>query len=422
MARHFVDWHAKFMDVNKNVNTAKVFLEWAGYSAISGALERKTWIALPGGSICYPNQFIFIIAPSGVSRKSSGTRPAYNVLSELPDIGFLSTQFSAAALIDQLQAIGTKKTFHWAEKTFNHSAAYLFTSEASVSLKDIEGSNIELLTDLWDGGSYSGWTNTVGWGRGTVSRGHIKIFNPCLNILGCSTPDWLVKALGGRHAMDGGFTSRCLFVVHNGGVDQILDWVEHGDPEQDAITHQKLVEDLKEINQLSGPYQPDAGYRESYNALNREVTQWLLDNPTAPMRGYFSRKLWHVMKMSQVVAASQGDSMVLTEHHFQSALKRINKIEPAMLTAFIRDGNNPDAKAIHMVWEFIRKRSSMTFTKAELIQVLINDVTEKQILMAIRLLTETKKVVAVVQPNLIYYKVLDRGAIDKIPNEPMKNP
>jgi hypothetical protein len=408
MARKFANWHDAFMEYYKNVNTAKVFLEWSAYSAVSAALERKTWINVPGG-VCYPNQFIFIIAPSGVARKSVGTKPAYRLVGELPNMGLLSTQFSAASLINQLSEIGLNKKFSWEGTEYNHSAAFLYTSEASVSLKDIEGSNIELLTDLWDGGSYPGWSRTISWSRGTVGRGNIRIFNPCLNILGCSTPDWLIKALGGRHALDGGFTSRCLFISHSGGADQGTEWVDDFEAKE-GYSHEllDLIHDLKEINKMQGPFRPNAAFRAEFNAMNKEISQWLADNPTATMRGYYSRKLWHVLKLSQVMAAIEGDSMDINANHFKRARNALESIEPSMLNAFGREGNNPDAKAIWAIWDYLRKRKNLTFTKADLMHGFINDCTEKQIMMTIRILTETKKVSAVVQPGMIYYKINDR--------------
>ncbi len=357
--RNFPSFIDAFLDYSKNVGAPHKFLLWSAISGVAAALERKTWIHYNGVQVIYPNMYIMLIADSGIARKSTATRPLMEIIYEIPELKHMSTQLSAASLVEQLRDAGKEKTFEFDKVKYQNSSLFAYASEAKVTIGDQKGLNgiQELLTDFYDCGTPNTWHDKKGWSKKTLSGGSITIFNPCLNLLACSTPVWLNEAIG-KSGIEGGFASRCIFVTQKEREGDSVGWLNEDEYDKGKPSKHKklLIEDLTQISKLQGVYKTAKGWKETFNDIKKEI-DGLIDESN-DMRSYYSRKLWHCMKIAQILAADQSDGMLLTPEHLLSAKELLESIEPDMYSAFAARGENKSLASLYNVWEIMRKRKS----------------------------------------------------------------
>jgi hypothetical protein len=298
-----------FMDYSKAVGAPDKFLLWSAISGIAGCLERRTWITYNNIQVIYPNLFVMLIADSGIANKSTATRPIMDLLYNVETLNFMSAQMTAAALIAQLQRAGDSKEFELKGIKYKNSSVFSYSSEAKVTLGDNKAfSGIqELLTDFYDCGDPSTWSDRKGWTKHLVSTGEQVVFNPCLNLLYCSTPVWLLEALG-KSGIEGGFASRCIFIHQKERHKANQEWLD----EEDQVVNKEisdmrssLIHDLKIIASMRGEFKPVKGFKDVYNRFLKERNDKLdrADNPQ--MQPYYARRMWHLLKLTQILAANE---------------------------------------------------------------------------------------------------------------------
>lgn len=380
-----------FMEWTQYVETAEKYLRWGAISIISGALERKCWITHPGSNlIFYPNQYIFLVGNSGVARKSTAATIAQELLSHVPGICFLPERITAASLFDELQYIGAKKTYKYKEKIFPHSAGFLYGSEAAQSFHQDENSAITILTDLYDCGKLKGWSTTIGNEEATRVGGRKRIYNPCINMLMCTTKSWLRTKIV-KEDIKGGFTGRILFVTHEGPAERIVTWANKDmvTPEDYEQRHEELIHDLTEISNLTGPFKMTSDFGAAYDHTAADLRDFIIKNPDHLLDGYYGRKLSHLLKLSMVASVAESNSMVINVKHFRQAQDWLDEIEPAMLKAFLDNRSilpMPPEDQIQEVIGFLRNKRAVT--RQDLLKYLIRVVGFKSAPTMIRTLEE----------------------------------
>lgn len=354
--RHFPSFIQAFLDHTKHVGAPEKFLLWSAISGVAAALERKTWVVYNGVQVIYPNMYIMLIADSGIAKKTTATKPIMEIIGEIDGIQKMSTQMSGASLVEQLSQAGQNKAFKFNDVVYRNSSLFAFSSEAKVTIggkAGLEGVQ-ELLTDLYDCGRTNIWSEKNAWDKQTMSGGKVEIFNPCLNLLACSTPAWLNESIG-KSGIEGGFASRCIFINQKDRVEG-SGWLDEGEVDTQAETNKRaLVQDLTQISQLQGRYLVAKGWKDLYNKLQREVNEQI--DKGGEMRSYYSRKMWHLIKLAQILAADQSDELVLTPAHLEFANELLKSVEPDMYSSFNNQGENKQLGGLILVWEIMRRRA-----------------------------------------------------------------
>jgi hypothetical protein len=413
--RNFNRFTEAFLEYSQHVGAPKKFLLWSAISGISSCLERKTWINYNGVQVIYPNTYIMLIADSGIAKKSTATRALTEILYEVDGLHCMSTQLSAASLVEQLRDAGESKTFEFNGVKYKNSSLFAYSSEAKVMLGDANGIKgiQELLTDFYDCGDPNIWSVKKGWNKKTLSGGHITIYNPCLNLLACSTPTWLNEAVG-KSGVEGGFASRVLFVTQKERAGESPGWLdesEHGNDKAPVDTRRKLVEDLNQIAKIQGQYKTTKGWKETYNRIQKEVDAKIDEG--GDMKSYYSRKMWHLLKLAQILAADQSSDLIVTPKHLEFAVELLADIEPDMYYAFSMKGENRALASLSLVWEIMRKRTS--WRKNDLVSSTFKHAMPTQLSEHLRALTDMGKIKLHASPGGgIAYIVLDNTPLGRV--------
>lgn len=397
-----------FLEYNKNLGVSQKFLLWSAIAGVAGCLERRTWIVYNGTQVIFPNLFVMLIADSGIANKSTAGRAIMELLYEVDGIDFMSTQMSGASLIKQMSDAGSRKNFEYEGVNYKNSSLFSYSSEAKVTIGDAKGLGgvQELLTDFYDCGDPNIWSVKKGWNKETLSGGDITIFNPCLNLLYCSTPTWLMEAIG-KNGIAGGFASRVLFISEKERFRGNLGWLEEDEigDKNSPEERNKLIASLNSIAKLSGRYKTTKGFKDAYNSILEKRNAKIDENPKGEMASYYSRKMWHCLKLSQILAADQSDDLIITPEHLLEACKLLESIEPDMYAPFSTTGENKNLMSFSLFWEVMRKKQK--WTKQDLVRYTYKHATSAQLDEHLRTLVTMKKVQFIPTDGQIVYAVLD---------------
>lgn len=329
--------------------------KWSIISVIAAALERKVYLNR-GYYTLYPNLYVFIIGRSGLIKKSTSTGIAVNLVRELSDIRIMSERMTASSIIEQLSLCGRK--YREGEKLLNQSALFAYASELSVFLEEVFGDVSTLLTTFYDCIPNDA---TKPWVYYTIGRGERKIFGPCLNILGASTKAWLKRCIP-RSEMEGGFTSRIMFVVENNLPEKLIAWPEIDDNQE--LVRLKIVADLKTIHRLVGCMKPTDEARQLFSKWYEHHMRKVLPMTQDPrMVGYMGRKGDTILKLATIHSVAQRDDLIIDKDDLKWAEDEMNVLEPDWRLAFDGMGLKPSLN--YEIMELIKKR--MRVKKEELL-------------------------------------------------------
>lgn len=355
--RHFPNFLDAYLEWCSNVNGPSNFVKFGGLFAISAALERKTWIRFKNGMHCHPNCYFIIVGPPGI-RKSSSTKKAVSLIKSVEGLVSIPESVTAAALIKTMEEVNRWKSVEIGNRLYPNTSCFWYVSELIIGVNQAENSGniVEILTDLYECGP-DGWSEQNNcWSKRTLSGGEIRLFNPCLNLLACSTPEWLVRGIG-RENIDSGFASRCLYIYSNQLPADEVGWAETGDYSNikaDA-TFFKLSRDLAVISRIVGEYIPDTSYKKAFDLWQKSNNEFMRDNPKHKFIGYYNRKPWHIMKLSQIVRAAESNELTLTARHFLQAKAIVEAEEQGMQLSFRNLGKTNDYENLEVIWGVMKK-------------------------------------------------------------------
>lgn len=347
MSRHFPNFIDAYVSYTRNQEASEKIHKWVAISIIAAALERKVWINR-GYYLLFPNLYTFIIGASGIVRKSTSTGIGVDLLRNLERFNIMSERVTAGSLIQQLERSGMKYVAGGRE--MRQSATFCYASELKVFLDEVFGSISELLTTFYDCQPND---CTKPWVYETKSAGQTKIYGPCLNMLGASTPTWLVRAIPASE-MEGGFSSRVIFVVENSPPTKFVAWpeLEKGADQ----TRMKLIDDLREIHELCGEFRIDKLAKAHFEEWYKEHQLSLVSagNDTR-FSGYFGRKGDTILKLAMILAVSRSNDLVIQLEHIEWAIMMLDELEVSMFEAFGATGKNENSAELVKIWEMLRK-------------------------------------------------------------------
>lgn len=402
MTRNFPNFIDAFMDYTKNIPTPEKFLRWSAISVIAGALERKTWISYNNYQ-CYPNIFVFLIGASAI-RKTVSSGKAMDLLKSIPDLKFLSDHINQASAIRQLHEAGNGRYLKIGEESYNNSSGFLYSAEAVTTIREAYGSMTELLTDLYDNGP-NGWHKDRAWEKATMIDGTIKIFNPCLNMLACSTPDWLVRIVKPQD-IKGGFFSRVFFIVHQGKVQRRELWESDEEHDSNPVVRQKLINDLSIVSKIAGAMKVSPAVKELHNDFMAKNREFMELHPHDQFLSFYGRKAFHLLKLSQIMSAAESSAKIIEASHWEKAKAALSEIEADMRVVFKTVSYNSNHSTLRVMWDDLRHK--MTFSQAEVMLKYHHAIPRKLILEALDTMAEMQLVVPYHDGRTQSYRVISR--------------
>ena len=302
--------------------------------------------------------YIILVGPPGKCRKGVAMGTALDLIKHLPHVKISADAMTKEALTQTLKDCERDEGEVPGKKgQYIHSSLTIVSKELAVFLGSNNPDLLSLLTDLFD--CHDKWTYR------TKRSGTDDLTGEWLNILGASTPIWLVGSVP-LSAIGGGFTSRVIFIVEE-DVRRKTSFPKL--TERELRLRDALKADLEAITMLRGEFKltPDAEefYDKWYTTNNPKIDD-------VRFWGYSERKHVHLLKASLLIAVSEGSDGVIKPNHIERALDMINVLEPQMVNAFGSAGRSRLAADIDDLLTNIKRAG--VIERSQLIKATCRDV------------------------------------------------
>lgn len=356
LSRHCKHWIKSYIEYTRASESPTAFHFWTGVGTIASALRRRTIVDELSYQII-PNFYIILVGPAGVVKKSTTINLGVSLLEEVEDIYFGPNSGSWQGVGDAMS--DSRIFFKYNpddedEKPRPMSALTIAASELGTFLRPDDTAAVSFLTDMWDGKLHT-------FRHKTKHSGNIEIENPCINILGATTPSWIRSNIPESMIGDG-LMSRVLFVYS----EQIRQPVARPSKviqgREFYLLRSQLIEDLNHISKLAGEFQyspaADEWMDKWYNNLmcGERPPHMASDR----FGGYLSRKQAHLIKLAMVLSVARGDNLVFQVQDFEEANALLETTEQSMLKVFESIGVVDEVRHIAEMVQFIRAYKWLT--------------------------------------------------------------
>lgn len=305
-----------FCKFTEGTEVPPVFAVWSGIALVSAVLGRDCFIDYDYYTI-YPNLYVVLIGPSGVAKKSTPIKLITRIIKSVrPSVNILSQKMTPEGMIGALGGLYGKDGD---TQVIPSAVGIVIVSELStlIDKNSFKSGMIGILTDLYDAEDFEYLTR---------SRGRELVKNPCLSLIGGSTPHWIRECIPSV-AIGGGFTSRIVF-VYSKGSDQLVPRPKMSDVNKQR--QRDIEHDMNEISKMRGVFatSDDAGalYDKEYIAFRRG-SPLVADEG---LGGYAGRRADILAKVAMVVSASRRDNRLITLDDMSVAIAFITKVEESM--------------------------------------------------------------------------------------------
>lgn len=327
MSRNFPSWLNAYMQYSEQSEAPELFNFWTGVSVIAGALRRHVWIDMLRFQWT-PNFYIFFVAPPGIATKTTTIDAGHSLLAEVDGVTFGAQSTTWQALIADMEAaVQVFETPASPSGFMQMSALTVVVGELGTFLKPKDTDLIDNLVSMWDGriGTHKHSTKTTGKNA---------VVNPWINVIGCTTPGWM-RSNFPQYMIDGGLTSRTIFLFADRKRQLIAYPNRKTQPTAFLEMRQRLIEDLRKIADMKGPYQlSEAAYAWGEEWYQRHWTGRHRAVLSDRYQGYLARKQTHIHKLAIIFAASESDTLLITEDHLSRAERVVSGLEVDMQKIF----------------------------------------------------------------------------------------
>jgi hypothetical protein len=320
---NFLDDYKIYTD---KMESPDIFLLWSAYSALAGAAQRKIWLDLGHFKIA-PNLYIILVGPAGIVKKSTAMYITKDLFLEIESIKTKSDLITKEAVIIAMEQALNKVDLPWDKtKIFMHSSITIFANEMSVFIKKGDKDFASFITSLFDCQSVFKYT--------TIKRGDNILVNPFLNIMGCTTPEWISSNIS-EDIMEGGLTARTILVYAE--KPRRPNAIPIVSLEQEEA-RKRMMKRLVDLTQLVGVFKFSPDATTFYVAwYERHYAQ---PAPHHKLQGYWHRKHVHLLKLSMLNSLAYSDKLTIEVEDLRQALKVLDMTEPTTEKALKGVGRN----------------------------------------------------------------------------------
>jgi hypothetical protein len=281
---------------------------WCALWTVACACGRDAWVARPRAPV-YLNMYTVLIGDSGVPRKTTSVTTAGGLVRDMyagdDVIGYLDAKMTGERLDQVLH-----------ERTLEHGSGQLAIAIPELAVfmgtEHYVANMPTLLTDLYD-------CPGLRHGGGTISRGGTIQRSVWLSFLSASTPVWLLKTVN-PNVVEGGFTSRCIFVISN-KPKQSIPWPEETTDDERAV----LLCDLRRLRSRAREHgaivltdKALARFRIWYAGRTHALDTY--------RQSFEAREDAHVLRIAALLSANDGSWRVDTSH-ITSAIELVGSVK-----------------------------------------------------------------------------------------------
>ncbi len=347
-------WIGDYLQYSQENEAPLAYHFWTAIAVLGAAAKRNFYLD-QGNFYIYPNHYILIAGPSGNKKSTSFSlgqgllERCNSILSDTPNIHdaehirMTPEKISPEAFLSIMKAkkIPDRNT---GLPKYVDSTCFVGISELAVLLgKNVFHSDffIHLLTSLYD------CPNT--FVVTTIARGKETLKNVAISLVACSTREWMEQSVTSE-LFTGGFMGRCILVPRGYSLKE-FPTAGFIDPVRATILSEKLAEIASSRKQQM--YIEDRPWFNDWYKANK---QQLVAQTDERMRGYYSRRDKHLLRLSMVFAIAEGKNMI-TEEYMTKASEILQHEEVFLKETLSLVGQHPQTQITEKVFEAISDKN-----------------------------------------------------------------
>jgi hypothetical protein len=338
----------------KELEVPAAFHTFCSLVGLAALTRRRVWTYKGEYIRIYPNLYVVLVGPPGC-----GKNVAMEIVEDLLDrnkIALSAESVTREKLIMDINEQQAVLPFLPATDKYSIVSPYtILATELSEFLGAGGIGMISFLTDIYSRNIYH---------VRTKNKGNTEIKGPFLNLIAGTTPDWVTNYLK-DDIISGGFSRRCLFLYASG---------REGSNPRPRVTPEmraawdRVVARSASVGKLAGEYKWTPAAEKFFDAWYPSRKRGSDQNT----EGYYETKDIFLIKVAMLVAISDGDELVLDQHHFERALVLLGLAERDLARVFQGIGRNElnqiSVKALDFlerapIKEFVLKRLDGTEEK-----------------------------------------------------------
>lgn len=300
------------------------YLFWSGISAVSATLASRVWTRM-GRFTIYPNVYIIFLGPPG-NGKTVAKDLALKVVRDVGGIKMSAEAQTKEALCKYMRE-ECLQTYSYNGTPVPCTPISIYLTEFSHFLGPNSSHMLDFLTTIWDR------TGDVYDAR-TKNKGDDILPSPYVNLLACTTPDWIRTYLK-SDIITGGFSRRAIFVNEPANDDT----ERHPRPEwseEQVIAKKAAIEYAKILSTVIG----EMKWTQQATAFwdNWYLTRVIPRDPDT--RGYHKSKPALLLKVATIIALSERPELLIDREHMETALAILDSTEATLSRVFQGIGRN----------------------------------------------------------------------------------
>lgn len=252
-----MSWLNILIEQHKELESPKSFWYWSGLATLSAVVKDQVYLDRAGAYKLYPNIYVMLHADSGL-KKGPPVALAKDLVTRVNNTRIISGRSSIQGILKEL---GTAYSLPGG-KVISKSVGFIVASEFSSSLVN-DPSAMTILTDLYDRqyneGDY----------RSLLKMETFQLKDPTITMLVATNEAHFEDFVQGKD-IKGGFIAR-MFVIAETEVQTLNSLMV---PLQNPPNRVLLVDHLKELSKLAGPFRPLGSRSESEEYYIKKRTKF----------------------------------------------------------------------------------------------------------------------------------------------------
>jgi hypothetical protein len=365
-----------YLTYNDNNECPRSFHIWTAFVLLAGAVGRKCYLD-HGHITVLCNLYVCLVGRQGL-RKSTAKDIGRDLFTEaLPNIPIGASVQSCQDIVKCLASEDYGRIYVDENNVqVECKPIMFFVNELKNFLSINPTAMIDFLTDIYDRKFYD---------AGTIKHGLQIILNPCVNVLACETPKWIISKLK-LDIITGGFSRRMIYVYELNKRERIpfpTISTEARAARLRCLTH------LQEVSKLVGRFTWAPAAKEYFE-------NWYIQLKTPEdeiMEGYYESKHIQMLKVAMLLALSKPNpKLQITVDVLEEAIAHLDAIEENMPKLSVAAGRNELALPQQRILELVSARGGI-FPEKQLLAETDKDATPMEQLSLLRHLEETERIV-----------------------------
>lgn len=365
-----------------------IFHFWVGMQMISAALKRNIYIDRDAYKV-YPNQYVFLVADSGLCKKSTAMEIGLDLVKKIEGIDVVHGRMSVEGLIDYMDkaSIGANGKVRPDGSVLIHAdeLAYLFGKASYIT---------DLVTFFT-----AAYTSKAQLDFLTRNKGFCKVRNPCPSIITGTTPEQIGDIFPSLTLVSG-FMARVLMIYGEAGA-------RVAKPKLNRDLEDILIHDLGCISEMFGEIKLTEEVDQAFDTWYESMAS----PPVPELSSFYERKHDHVLKASLVISVAESDKMIIDMSHFTKAINVIEYIEKRIPRAISYIGSTVQGSIIDLMLGIIRTTHPRPMSRSVLLRRIYRRLTggAKEFQEIIDNLIEQEKIDYEASPQGIFYTIKKKG-------------